>query len=116
MPHPHTDLEDHGMQQQSADGKETPRHAVTVLPTTTLLSALQVMERHHVRLLPVVDDTGRLLGLLSEAHILAAWGEDPLLPVSRVMELCMGGEEPKEVQLIRAEDLLEGTLEGHGSH
>ncbi|WP_232293921.1 CBS domain-containing protein, partial [Stigmatella aurantiaca] len=40
------------------------------------------MERHHVRLLPVLDETGRLLGLLSEAHILAAWGEDPPLPVA----------------------------------
>ncbi|SEU27596.1 CBS domain-containing protein [Stigmatella erecta] len=104
------------MQYQSADGKEASCPAVTVLPTTTLLSALQVMERHHVRLLPVVDDTGRLLGLISEAHILAAWGEDPLLPVSRVMEQCVGGEEPRDVQLIRAADLLEGHLEETGSH
>jgi CBS domain-containing protein len=116
MPHPHTDLEDHGMQHPSTDGKDASCPTVTVLPTTTLLSALQVMERHHVRLLPVVDGTGRLLGLISEAHILAAWGEDPLLPVSQVMEACEEGEEPKQVQLIRAEELLEGSLDGTRSH
>lgn len=102
------------MQQQRAEEEETSCQAVAVLPTATLLSALQVMERHHVRLLPVLDETGRLLGLLSEAHILAAWGEDPLLPVSRVMEVCGGGEEPRQVRLIRATDLLEGMLEERG--
>jgi CBS domain-containing protein len=104
------------MQHQSADGKEVTCQAVAVTPTTTLLSALQLMERHHVRLLPVLDDTGCLMGFISEAHILAAWGEDPLLPVSQVMEACAPVEEPKDVQLIRAEDLLEGTLDGHGRH
>ncbi|MDC0711238.1 CBS domain-containing protein [Stigmatella sp. ncwal1] len=100
------------MQQQHAVEEETSCQAVAVLPTATLLSALQVMERHHVRLLPVMDETGRLLGLISEAHILAAWGEDPLLPVSRVMEACGAGEEPRPVRVIRATDLLEGMLDG----
>ena len=49
------------------------------------LRALREMERHQVRMLGVVGEGGGLLGLVSEAHILAAWGDDPLTPVSRVM-------------------------------
>lgn len=57
----------------------------TVFPTDTLLRALREMERHQVRMLGVVGEGGGLLGLVSEAHILAAWGVDPLAPVSEVM-------------------------------
>lgn len=57
----------------------------TVFPTDTLLAALRKMERHQVRLLGVVGEGGGLLGLVSEEHILAAWGGDPLAPVSGVM-------------------------------
>lgn len=61
---------------------------VTILPTDTLLCALRVMERHGIRLLPVVKETGALLGLVSEEHILGAWREDPLQPVLEVMAAC----------------------------
>ncbi len=61
---------------------------VAVLPTDTLLSALRVMERHHVRLLPVVAKAGQLVGLISRAHILAAWKLGPLMPVALVMAAC----------------------------
>lgn len=61
---------------------------VTVLPTDTLLCALRVMEQHQVRLLPVVGKTGELLGLISEEHILEAWGEGPLQLVFEVMAEC----------------------------
>ncbi|MCP3098311.1 hypothetical protein LZ198_05390 [Myxococcus sp. K15C18031901] len=43
------------------------------------------MERHQVGLVGVVGEQGGLLGLISEQHILAAWGVDPLAPVSAVM-------------------------------
>ncbi|WP_240359620.1 CBS domain-containing protein [Pyxidicoccus trucidator] len=57
----------------------------TVFPTDTLLRALREMERHQVRMLGVVGEGGGLLGLVSEAHILAAWQVDPLASVSEVM-------------------------------
>lgn len=57
----------------------------TVFPTDTLLRALREMERHQVRTLGVVGEEGGLLGLVSEAHIRAAWEVDPLAPVSEVM-------------------------------
>ncbi|KAB2976794.1 CBS domain-containing protein [Streptomyces sp. SS1-1] len=46
------------------------RPAVTARPQWTAVEAAQVMERHHVKRLPVVDETGRLLGLISRADLL----------------------------------------------
>ncbi len=58
---------------------------VALLPTDTLLRALRVMERQGVWLLPVVEQAGGLVGLVSREHILSAWRVDPLLPVALVM-------------------------------
>lgn len=76
------------MQQHGTNEETAVSATVTVLPTDTLLCALRVMERHQVRLLPVVEEKGTLLGLISEARILKAWEVDPLLRVSEVMEEC----------------------------
>jgi|GEM_PF-3408419 len=85
------------MGHQDMNREMTSTFTVTVLPTDTLVSALRVMERHRVQLLPVMEETGRLLGLVSEAHILQAWTEDPLQPVAGVMAACgMPGEEEEE--------------------
>jgi predicted transcriptional regulator len=79
---------------QGMNKEMTSTSTVTVLPTDTLVRALRVMERHQVQLLPVMEETGELLGLISEAHILQAWSEDPLQPVSEVMAACgVPGEE-----------------------
>jgi CBS domain-containing protein len=58
---------------------------VALLPTDTLLRALRVMERRGVCLLPVVEQAGGVVGLVSRQHILSAWRVDPLLPVAMVM-------------------------------
>ncbi|MCL6735991.1 CBS domain-containing protein [Streptomyces neyagawaensis] len=44
--------------------------AVTARPQWTVVEAAQVMERHHVKRLPVVDEAGRLVGLISRADLL----------------------------------------------
>jgi CBS domain-containing protein len=44
--------------------------AVTARPQWTAVEAAQVMERHHVKRLPVVDGAGRLVGLISRADLL----------------------------------------------
>lgn len=77
------------MRQRGISGEGTSSPITTVLPTDTLLYALRVMERHRARLLAVVGETGLLLGLLYEAHLLKAWGHNPLLPVASVMALCV---------------------------
>ncbi|XXF78641.1 hypothetical protein P2318_02475 [Myxococcaceae bacterium GXIMD 01537] len=42
-----------------------------------------------MRLLGVMGKTGAMLGLVCEAHVLRAWRAGPLLPVARVMALCV---------------------------
>ena len=46
-------------------------HVVTISPETTLKDAAARLVRYGVSGLPVVDDAGRLVGVLSEADILA---------------------------------------------
>jgi CBS domain-containing protein len=58
---------------------------VALLPTDTLLRALRMMEEHQVRLLPVMEQAGGLLGLVTREHLLSAWRVDPFLPVAAVM-------------------------------
>lgn len=87
------------MPQQGMNEETAASVTVTVLPTDTLLCALRVMKEHRVRLLPVVEETGAFCGLISEAHILGAWEEDPLRLVCEVMAECgppAEDEEPEE--------------------
>lgn len=84
------------MQRHGTNEETAAPVTVTVLPTDTLLCALRVMERHQVRLLPVMEGEGTLLGLISEAKILEAWEVDPLQRVSEVMEECGPPVESEE--------------------
>ncbi|MER6678078.1 CBS domain-containing protein [Streptomyces sp. NPDC000983] len=47
--------------------------AVTARPRWTAVEAAQLMERHHVKRLPVVDETDRLVGLISRADLLRVY-------------------------------------------
>ena len=47
----------------------------TVHPNTRLADAAALMQRHHVRHLPVVDTSSSLVGMLSERDVRAAIGE-----------------------------------------
>jgi CBS domain-containing protein len=49
---------------------------VTVTPKTSLKKATELLDEHSITALPVVDDHGRLVGVLSEADVL----RDGLLP------------------------------------
>jgi acetoin utilization protein AcuB len=44
-------------------------HVVTVRPDDSLRHALQLMNEHHIRQLPVVDQAGHLLGILTDRDI-----------------------------------------------
>jgi acetoin utilization protein AcuB len=46
--------------------------AVTITPDTSLQAALNLMHEHRFRRLPVVDETGRLIGIVSERDLLYA--------------------------------------------
>src|SRR5438067_13823882 len=47
----------------------TPQ-VITVGAETTVIEAIKLMLRHHISGLPVVDDTGRLIGIVSEGDFI----------------------------------------------
>lgn len=47
-------------------------HPVTIEPESSALSALGIMQYHHLRHLPVIDPSGRVVGLLAERDLLLA--------------------------------------------
>ena len=103
------------MQQLPTPAEDSDPDHVSVLPTDTLFYALQVMQAHGRRLLPVLDAAGELVGLLTEAHLLGAWRADPLLPVSEVMAPhpaprapWLPGEGP-ETRVVTAAQALEAS-------
>jgi len=53
------------------------RDVVTVAPTATFHQMIGLMRRHEVSALPVVDDNGTLLGIVSEADLLAKESPPP---------------------------------------
>jgi CBS domain-containing protein len=57
------------LRQRTASELMTPQ-PVTVRPHTPLLDALQLLLEHRIKRLPVVDDEGRLVGLLGRGGVL----------------------------------------------
>jgi CBS domain-containing protein len=49
-----------------------PRNPLTCHPEDDLQTALNVMENHQVRRIPVVDDDGQLVGIIAQADV-ATW-------------------------------------------
>jgi CBS domain-containing protein len=47
---------------------------VTVRPSSPFQELVRLLEQHHVSALPVVDDAGRLVGIVSEADLLVKEG------------------------------------------
>jgi len=59
------------LRQRTASELMTPQ-PVSVRPDTPLLDALQLLLEHRIKRLPVVDDEGRLVGLLGRGGVLQA--------------------------------------------
>jgi CBS domain-containing protein len=51
---------------------------ITIRATESLETVVKVLEENHIRGLPVVDDQGKILGIISEADLLVR--EAPLQP------------------------------------
>ena len=49
---------------------------ITVTPETPLLDALRVLLQHKIKRLPVVDESGQLVGLVGRGEILQALAAD----------------------------------------
>ena len=51
---------------------------ITVKPSTSIEAVIKVLEEHKISGLPVVDDTGKVVGVISEGDLLVR--ESPLQP------------------------------------
>ena len=58
--------------QSTTVGDVASRELVTVVPQQTLDEAMRLMARHQVRRLPVVEEDGRLVGILAQADVAEA--------------------------------------------
>src|SRR5262245_46048460 len=68
QPLPHSRVEQSLM--EDSVGVLHPRQPITVPPTTSVATAIQVMLNRDIGALLVVDATGRLLGIFSERDLL----------------------------------------------
>ena len=57
--------------------------AVTVLQSTTVKDAIELLERYSITAMPVVDTNGRLVGMVSEADVI----REMVVPDQRAHEL-----------------------------
>jgi CBS domain-containing protein len=60
----------------------TPK-PVTVTPETTIAQAINLMVERDVKRLPVVDDSGKLMGMVSRVDVLRALAEPPVAETPR---------------------------------
>lgn len=78
--------------------KDTP--PVTAKPTETLLDAARKMASHNIGSLPVVDDEGRIIGIVTErdvVSIIARQGPEALnKPLKEVMTTTLVTGSPDE--------------------
>lgn len=91
------------------------RHVVTVEPTTTLSDAAATMQRSRLKRLPVVDDEGHLIGILSRADLVAAMARtDEELHADVLDAIALAGEEAIEdieVEVHEGTATLRGTAD-----
>lgn len=94
---------------------------ITIGPHVTVHAAGRIMSTRHVRLLPVVDEHARLIGVVSRRDLLAVFlrpDEDIAADVGQVLsEILLAGPEEVEVAVRDGIVTLTGTLDpATGAH
>lgn len=85
---------------------EKGREVVTASPETTLQQAAQLMMRYRIGALVILDDNGRLIGLIAERDIVSAVALDgPQAMTQRVSSYMQPNPHPA-----REEDAVENTM------
>ena len=88
-------------------------HVVTVGPKTTISEAAATMDGTGVKRLPVVDDKGHLIGIISRADLMASIGRsDEELRYAVLAAIRLAGEETVEDVEV---DVHEGTATLRGT-
>lgn len=61
------------------------REPIVVRPETSLKEAIQILAQHRISGLPVVDEAGKLVGIISESDLM--WQETGVTPPAYIMIL-----------------------------
>jgi CBS domain/BON domain len=89
--------------------------AITIGPHATVPAAARLMNTHHIRRLPVVDDQGRLIGVVSRRDLLSVFlrpDEDIAADIRQVLDEILGAEpDEAEVTVRNGIVTLTGTLD-----
>ena len=89
--------------------------AITIGPNATIPAAARQMTSHHVRLLPVVDDDGKAIGVVSRRDLLTVFlrpDEEIAADVRRVLgEILLAGPDEAEADVKDGVVTLTGTLD-----
>lgn len=88
--------------------------AITIGPDATVAAAARLMSTHRVRRLPVVDDQGRIVGVVSRRDLLSVFlrqDEDIAADIRQVLDEVLGAEPGEaEVAVRNGIVTLTGTL------
>jgi CBS domain-containing protein len=89
--------------------------AITIGPHATVPAAARLMNTHHIRRLPVVDDSGRLIGVVSRRDLLSVFlrpDEDIAADIRNVLDEIIQAEEGEaEVTVRNGIVTLTGSLD-----
>lgn len=88
--------------------------ALTIGPETRLAEAQALFEERGFNALPVVDDTGALLGVVTKLDVLAAFRFTPdhvFPPYDEIMKQAVSGEMAREVYTVCPRTPLTRVLE-----
>lgn len=89
--------------------------AVTIGPQATVPAAARLMSTHHIRRLPVVNDNGKLIGIVSRRDILSVFlrpDEDIATDIRAVLEeVLTAGPDEARVSVKNGIVTLTGTLD-----
>jgi CBS domain-containing protein len=88
--------------------------AITVGPDVTIPAAARVMSTHHVRRLPVVDEDGKLIGVVSRRDLLSVFlrpDEDIAADIRRVLDdILLTRPEDADVKVRNGVVTLSGSV------
>jgi len=76
--------------------------AATVRPDATIVEAARMMVEHRVSGLPVVDENGRLVGIVTEGDFLRADNAER----QSIINVLIGGMPAHELEIIRVEQIM----------
>ncbi|GAA0229829.1 CBS domain-containing protein [Actinomadura nitritigenes] len=79
--------------------------AVTIAPSATVRQAMRVLLEHDVTALPVVGETGRLVGIVSEMDLLRGAFEADPRAFARPLGGAPRGPEPGRVEQVMTRDV-----------